>query len=119
MTEQIEAHELVAAVADFLAGIEGQLEGREAFHAKVAVNALAIAVREMQQSPRAAEMAALAGYLGHDAGLDALRAELCGRLRNGQLTPETPGLTAALLAATMAKVAVDNPRYTTFQRLKS
>ena len=117
MSEQIEADVLVTAVAEFIRSIEGELSGRNAFHAKVAANALAIAAREMTQAPRAAERAALAGFLGHEAGLDALRAEVCGRLRAGQLTPETPGLLEALTTAVMAKVAVDNPRYSTYLRM--
>lgn len=117
MSEQIEADVLVLAVADFIRSIEGELTGRSAFHAKVAANALAIVAREMAQAPREAECAALAGYLGHDAGIDALRAEICGRLRAGQLTPETPGLLEALTTAVLAKVATDNPRYSTFVRM--
>jgi hypothetical protein len=118
MSEQIEAAALVKAVAAFLKSIEGELSGRSAFHAKVAGNALGIVARELEQAPRAAEQAALAAYLGHNSGLDALRAELCGRLRAGQLTPETPGLIEALCAAVMPKVAVDNPRYATLARMQ-
>lgn len=117
MAEQIEAVTLVTAVADFLKSIEGELSGRSAFHAKVAANALAIVARELEQAPREAERVALAGFLGHDAGLDALRAEICGRLRAGQLTPETPGLLEALTIAVVAKARVDNPRYSTLARL--
>ncbi len=117
MAEQIEAQALIEAVAQFIGEIEGRLSGREAFHAKVAANALGIVARELAQQPRVAEVAALSEFLGHAAGVDALRAEICGRLRGGQLTPETPGLLDALLAATLAKVAVDNPRYSTFRRL--
>jgi hypothetical protein len=118
MSEQIDAATLVEAVAAFLKSIEADLSGRHAFHAKVAANALAIVARELVQAPQAAEQAALAGYLGHEAGLDALRAELCGRLRAGQLTPETPGLLEALSAAVIAKVTVDNPRYATLARMQ-
>ena len=117
MAEQVEAQALVEAVAQFLTEIEGRLSGREAFHAKVAANALGIVARELAQQPQVAEAAALSGYLGHEAGVDALRAEICGRLRGGQLTPETPGLVDALMTATLARVAVDNPRYSTFRRL--
>ncbi len=119
MGEQIEAATLVKAVAAFIGEIEGQLSGRQAFHAKVAANALAIVARELALKPQAAEAAALGGFLGHDAGVDKLRAELCGRLRMGTLTPETPGLIEALTEATLAKAAVDNPRYATFKRLTS
>jgi hypothetical protein len=118
MSEQIEAVALVEAVAAFLKSIEGELSGRSAFHAKVAGNALGIVARELVQAPQLAEQAALSAYLGHDAGLEALRAELCGRLRAGQLTPETPGLIEALCDAVMPKVAVDNPRYATLARMR-
>jgi hypothetical protein len=118
MSEQVEAVTLIEAVADFIKSIEGELSGRSAFHAKVAANALGIVARELEQQPRATEQAALAGFMGHDASLDALRAELCGRLRNGQLTPETPGLLEALQAVVVAKLSVDNPRYATLGRLK-
>jgi hypothetical protein len=117
MAEQIDAVMLVEAVADFLRGIEGDLAGQKAFHAKVAANALAIVARELAQKPGAAEAAALAAFMGHQGSLAALRAEMCGRLRTGQLTPETPGLLEALTAATLAKVAVDNPRYATLARM--
>ena len=117
MAEQVEAAALVAAVAAFLTNLEGSLTGQQAFHAKVAANALAIVARELAQRPRGAETAALAAFLGREARIDALRAEVCGRLRTGQLTPETPGLIEALTAAVRAKVAVDNPRYSTFVRM--
>jgi hypothetical protein len=117
MAEQVEAVVLIEAVADFIRSIEAELSGRSAFHAKVAANALGIVARELRQNPAAAEQAALAGILGHDAGVDALRAELCGRLRNGQLTPETPGLLEALQMAVVARLSVDNPRYATLGRL--
>lgn len=117
MSEQVEARALIEAVADFLRRIEVDLPGQKGFHAKVAANALAIVARELAQRPGDAETSALGGFLGHRASLPALRAEVCGRLRSGQLTPETPGLLDALAVATLAKVAVDNPRYSTFTRM--
>jgi hypothetical protein len=119
MAEQIEAVMLVEAVADFLRGIEGDLAGQKAFHAKVAANALAIVARELALRPAVAEQAALAAFIGHQGSVTALRAELCGRLRAGQVTPETPGLLEALTVAAMAKVAVDNPRYATLARMSA
>lgn len=115
MSEQIEMQTLIEAVADFLQSLP--LEGQHAFHAKVAAGALGVVARELAHAPRAAEAAALAQFLGHEAPLDTLRAELCGRLQRQQLTPETPGLLEALTTAALAKVAVDNPRYSTFKRM--
>jgi hypothetical protein len=115
MAEQIEAVALVEAVAAFLAGLP--LEGAVAFEAKVAANALGIVARELRQRPHAAEAGALGALLGHDAPLPALRAELCGRLRAGQMDAGTPGLLEALSAGVVARLAVDNPRYSTLERL--
>jgi hypothetical protein len=117
MAEQIEAVTLIEAVSGFLAELEGELSGRRAFHAKVAQNALAIVARELALHPRAAERAALAGFLGGDDDLDNLRARACEALRAGTLGADTPGLVDALLAVALAKCAVDNPRYATFTRL--
>ena len=117
MAEQVDAATLVTAAADFLRSIEGDLTGQKAFHAKVAANALAIVARELAERPDLVEAAALGEFLGHNAPVAALRNEICGRLRMGQLTPETPVLLEPLTAATLAKVAVDNPRYSTLARM--
>jgi len=99
--------ELVEAVEAFLRGVEAKLTGREAFHAKVAANVLAIVARDLRQDPDAAEAAALGDV-----------AALCARLRSGEAGPDTPGLLDALIAATVARLAVDNPKYSTLARLK-
>lgn len=117
MAEQIEATTLIEAVAGFLAELEPELKGRRAFHAKVAQNALAIVARELAQAPQAKEQALLAGVLGRDGPLDALRTGLCAALRDGRMGEGTPGLVDALLAVALAKCGVDNPRYATFKRL--
>jgi hypothetical protein len=117
MAEQIEAQTLIDAVAGFLAELEPELQGRRAFHAKVAQNALAIVARELAQAPQQRERALLAGVMGADDDLDSLRAGLCADLRAGVKGVDTPGLVDALLAVAKAKCAVDNPRYSTFKRL--
>jgi hypothetical protein len=99
-----DAAALVAAVREFIAGLA--LDGRDGFHAKVAANALAIVERELAQNPDAAEAAAIG----------MTRAAVCERLRDGRLTLATPGLLDALVAANLARLAVDNPRYSTFLR---
>lgn len=99
-----DAAALIAAVRDFIAGL--RLEGRDAFHAKVAGNVLAIVERELAQNADTVEVAAL--------GMSP--AELCARVRAGQLTLAAPGLLDAVVAANLARLAVDNPRYSTFVR---
>lgn len=104
------APQLLEAVQLFLKEAEGALSGRLAFHAKVAANTLAIVGRELAQDPDTAEAAALAPYGGASA--------LCEGLRSGALGPADKTLLAAIRTATLARLAVDNPRYATFKRLQ-
>jgi hypothetical protein len=104
------ALQLIEAVRLYLGQAEASLSGRLAFHAKVASNALAIVARELEQSPDAAEAEALAPFHGVEA--------LCVGLRDGTLSPEDPALLRAVRQAALARLAVDNPRYATFARLK-
>lgn len=119
MYDQPAIRELVAIVREFL---ERQampaLEGRVAFHARVAANALGIVERELEQGAAAdeAERERLRALLGTDGSLDALNRELCRGLRSGDLTPETVGLVDHLRATTLAKLAVDQPRYSGYRR---
>ncbi len=99
--------ELVAAVREFVTGL--RLEGRDAFHAKVAANVLAIVEREL------AAAAPLA--TGPLAAFARDEAALCAAIRAGTLDAATPGLLAALTTATLARLAIDNPRYPTLARL--
>lgn len=112
--------ELVAAVREFL---EQQavpaLEGRAAFHARVAANALAIVERQLELGPaqEAAERERLRALLGDAEGtLEGLNRELCRRIREGELGPDTPGLVDHLRETTLAKLAVDQPRYASYRR---
>jgi len=113
-----DAAALVAAVRDFLGGLK--LDGRDAFHAKVAGNVLAIVERELVARPDAAAAAALAPIVPDDGkeeeDVPSLRTQICTALRDGSLGHATPGLLDALVAANLAALAVDNPRYSTFLR---
>lgn len=111
--------ELVGAVRDFL---ERQalpkLEGHTAFHARVAVNALAIALRQLELGPAAesAERERLRALLGRDGSQDELRRELCARIRAGEIGLATPGLAEHLRRTTLDKLAVDQPGYSGYRR---
>lgn len=111
------AADLIESVRGFLAEAEPSLSGRQAFHAKVAGNVLALVARELRQQPEVVERAALARVLGHDAPIDSLRAEAAAALRAGRLDADTPGLVDSLIEATRAKLAVDNPKFSTLRRL--
>jgi hypothetical protein len=114
MMDQPSMRELVDAVREFLeTRAMPELKGHTAFHARVAANALAIVVRELEQGGRSAhdEAARLRGLLGHDGTLEDLNRELCKRIRAGTFTPETPGLVEHLEKTTRAKIAIDQPGY--------
>ena len=112
--DQPSMRELVDAVREFLeTRAMPELKGHTAFHARVAANALAIIVRELEQGARSAdeELARLRGLLAHDGTLVELNRELCRRIRAGEFTLATPGLAEHLEKTTRDKVAIDQPTY--------
>jgi hypothetical protein len=119
MNDRPSAEQLVAAVRDFLERVAmPQLSGHTAFHARVAVNALAIVERELALGPEqdAAERERLRALLGHDGALESQNRELCREIRAGRIGPDTPGLLEHLRATTLAKLAVDQPGYSGYRR---
>jgi len=122
MHEQPSAPELIQAVADFLRDDAlPKLDGLTAFHARVAVNVLEIVKRELEMGPRAdaAELAGLRALLGRDGSLDALNQDLCARIAANEMSLESPGLLQHLLRVALGKLSVDQPGYSTYQRLVS
>lgn len=119
MHDQPSAAELVAAVREFLEKhAMPALEGHAAFHARVAANTLGIVERQLALGPAQAdaERSRLCDLLGVEGSLDELNRELCRRIRDGRLTLETPGLSEHLRETTLAKLAVDQPRYSGYRR---
>ena len=111
--------ELLAAVGTFLEReAMPALEGRRAFHARVAVNVLAIVERELEraESQQAASLERLRSLLGESGSLVELEVELCRRIRVGEIGFETPGLLEHLRATSLAQLAVDQPRYASYRR---
>jgi hypothetical protein len=114
MMDQPSALELVTAVREFIEKhAMPELQGRTAFHARVAANALAIVARELEQAAPANEdeRRRLQDLLKRDGTLDALNRELCRQIRCGQVDWSNPALGTHLTAATLAKVAIDQPNY--------
>lgn len=125
--------ELLAAVAAFVRQELGPAltrhgEAALAYHAKVAANMLDTTRRQLQQAPAsdAAEFARLRQLLGHpsgqqhgqtDASLDALNRTLAERLAQPAhgLPPDL--LAEHLWRTALDKLAVDQPRYATAQRV--
>jgi hypothetical protein len=114
MMDQPSLRELVDAVRNFIeTRAMPELEGHTAFHARVAANALAIVVRQLDQGAASAaeELARLKTLLGRDGTLEELNRELCRRIRSGTFTLATPGLAPHLEQTTRDKVAIDQPTY--------
>ncbi len=108
------AAELVEAVRDFLSDdVQPALEGRLAFHTRVAVNALGMIERELSIGPAldAAERARAAALLGHDGDLRELERELAARIRDGSLDDRSGEVNDHVRATVRAKLEVANPGY--------
>ena len=119
MQDQPSVVELVGAVRDFLQNVAmPQLEGRAAFHARVAANALGIVERELETAPEAdaRERKRLETILDRDGTLEDLNRELCTRIRNHKIDLETPTLSDHLWETTLTKLAIDQPKYSGYQK---
>jgi hypothetical protein len=119
MREQPSGPELLAAVADFLRDeVLPRLNGRTAFHARVAVNVLEIVQREMTLGPaaEAQEAERLRALLDEAGDAAELNQALCVRIAEGRLAPADPALLRHLWATTLATVAIDQPNYATYRR---
>lgn len=113
LSNRPDAAELVDAVRLHLEGeLLPTLEGAQAFHLRVAINALAIVVRECRDSAAlaSADAAGLAALLGRAEAAENERL-LVEEIREGRLGPASPGLLEYLKARTLRRLAVDNPRY--------
>lgn len=109
------AKELIEAVKSFIDKTAMvQLSGRAAFHARVASNALATVLRELEQRPEAetAERARLQALLAsQEQDVARLNRTLCDEIRAGRVDLATPGLLTHLKSTTIAQLSVDQPGY--------
>lgn len=114
------AAELIEAVIGFIEQRAApQLQDRDAFLAKVAVNALAAVKREIELGPQAEAAATerLRALLGHDGDFAMLNAELCDRLASGDLTVQDPQVLAHLKTSIIDQVRIDQPNYSGLKAL--
>ncbi|MGE6699211.1 DUF6285 domain-containing protein [Hyphomonas sp. NPDC076900] len=109
------AKELIEAVKSFLDKTAMvQLQGHAAFHARVASNALATVLREMEQRPgaEARERDRLQALLKSDeADVGKLNRQLCEEIRTKRVDLSTPGLLTHLKSTTIDQLSVDQPGY--------
>lgn len=124
MHDQPSVQELVAAVKSFIDETASpHLTGHAAFHARVASNALATVLRDLEQRPgaEAEERKGLRELLGgsDDQSVSDLNRLLSDRIRSGELTAMTPGLLSHLKKTVMAQVEIDQPRYSGLKTAKT
>jgi len=109
------AAELVDAVAEFLErDLQPALEGRLAFHTRVAVNALRIVQREMEIGPEldTVRRAGLHALLGDsDLPTREIELELSRQIRAGGFDERQPELVAYLRATLRLQLAIAHPGY--------
>jgi len=108
------ASELIEAVIRFIEDRAApQLKDRDAFLARVAVNALNTVRREIEQGP-AAEAAAterLKVILGRDGTWAELNEALCTGIEDGSIDAADPTVMAHLKASIIDQVRIDQPNY--------
>ena len=94
-----------------------RLNGATAYHARIAASVVAIVARQLRLGPAAdaAERERLSRFLD-GMGDPALLAE---RLRDGKLAIDDPGVADHLWRTTLAKLAIDQPRYPRLAQLEA
>jgi hypothetical protein len=111
------AGELVDAVTEFLErDLQPSLDGRLAFHTRVAVNALRIVRREIDLGPeldaaRRAGLTDLVGNASDEASTRELEVELARRIRDGSLDKRRPEVVAYLRATLRLRLDIVHPGY--------
>jgi hypothetical protein len=98
-----------------------QLQGQAAFHARVAANAIDIVRRQLSLAPaaEAAEAERLRALLGTQGSLAELNGLLCQRIASGEMDLNTPALVPHLWRVTLDKLAVDQPGYESYRRVRA
>jgi hypothetical protein len=114
-----DAAELLDAVAEFL---EQQLlpglEGSRQFNTRVSANVLRIVQRELTQPGDGSLAESLQALLGAEGDFEALLIQLAERIRSGGFDENDPKLPAFLRRHTLARLAVDNPKYSSYLAAK-
>ncbi|WP_374664603.1 DUF6285 domain-containing protein [Ramlibacter sp.] len=122
MQDEPSPHALLDGVIRFLrdTAVPG-LDGRAAYDARIAASLLQIVQRQLPDLAEgdAAERAGLQHLLRSDVDdLDALQRALCEAITAGTIAWDDPLLLDHLWQVTLRKVAVDQPTYSTYVRVR-
>jgi len=117
------AAELLEAATEFLEceAMDAIAADNVKFKLRVAINVLRLIERELLCGPDndARELDRLQALLGRtDGSLEYLNAELCERIRAGEFDDRLQQLLPCLEQSTLDKLAIDNPRYSTYGVLR-
>jgi aminoglycoside phosphotransferase (APT) family kinase protein len=108
------AAELLEAVREFLErDVMPAVDGRVAFHTRVALNALGMLEREATLGPEldADEHHRLATLLGRDGSVGELTTALAASIRSGELDERRDEVVGVLRKSIAGKLAIANPGY--------
>jgi Domain of unknown function (DUF6285) len=114
MQDRPTAAELVAAIRAFLEeDVMPAVEGRVAFHTRVAVNALGMVERELVLGPEleVEERARATALLGHPGDAYTLERELADAIRAGAVAADDPRVVQHVRATVRDKLRIANPKY--------
>jgi hypothetical protein len=121
-TDRPTATELLESVAEFIeVKVIPGLDNATAFYSRVALNVLAIVSREVEQggSFRAEEAERLMSLLSTSADLESMNKTLAEKISLGELDYSSAEVTDHLWETTLAKLAIDNPNYSTLVKFKN
>ena len=113
--------QIIQAVRTFLEkDMLTSASGRQAFDTKVAINALMTVERELDHGSQldSDERKRLVTLLGHEGSLEDMNEELAQAISDGSIGVGDSELVDHLYKSVMGKLSIDNPRYSTYKRLK-
>ena len=114
--------EILAAVAAFLRdSVIPQATPLVAFQSRVAANAVDLVARQLALAPgdEAEEAARLRELLGRDGDLGELNVAFAAAIAAGEIDPMAGIAAQHLWKTTLAKVAVDQPRYSGYRAARA
>lgn len=107
--------EILSTLEAFLEEKKPLFEGAAGYEARIAIGLVRTLARELHADASFASLEASGlAELVPDAPPEARATELCTRIRDGRLAWDDPRLVAHLRETTLAKIAIDQPKYASF-----
>ena len=95
-----------------------EIDTAKTYETRIALNLLRLVRREIELTDalHSQEQSQLVTLLRTDGNVMVLNTMLCERIRSRQIDISEPGLLRHLRATTLAKLSIDNPRYSAYLR---